>query len=81
VADHNTCRWCGAEQLFGPVRLHATVAGDTADVKAAVAPTTGMGRRMTTVPIAVWACHQCGHLAAFAQDIEPLYQRWLAGER
>lgn len=80
MAD-NSCRWCGAEQLFGPVHMYTAVAGSGGDLQAATVPATGMVRQQTTVPVGVWVCRQCGHLAMFATQPNVLFERWSAGER
>ena len=80
MSDAKTCRWCDAEAMFGPIRLYAPTNPST-EVMAATTPTTGVMRKVTTVPIATWVCRQCGHLALFATEPEVLFERWSAGDR
>ena len=76
-----TCPKCGASEILEDVRVKVPSAGSVDDVRAVVAPTSGMFRQQTGSDLHAWICAGCGFTVLYVSDPGLLAERWRAGER
>ena len=75
------CSRCGGQEILEGVRLKVAGAGSADDVRAVVAPTSGMFRQQTGSEMRAWICGACGYSELYVADPAALADRWRAGER
>ena len=75
------CPQCGHDEVMAGVRVKVPSAGSVDDVRAVVAPTSGMLRQQTASDLHAWICGGCGFSELYATDPGVLADRWRAGER
>jgi hypothetical protein len=67
--------------MLDGVRLKPESVGGVDDVRAVVAPTSGMIRRDTAAALRASVCSACGYAELYVSDPAALAERWRAGER
>ena len=76
----STCPKCGAAEILEGVRIEP-VGGGAQEVRATVAPTSGMVRKTTGSKLRAWICGECGFTELYVEEPATLAERWRAGDR
>jgi predicted nucleic-acid-binding Zn-ribbon protein len=76
-----SCAKCGNAEILGGVRVKVAATGTADEVRAVVAPTSGMIRAQTGSEMRAWICAACGYTEMYAMEPQVLAERWRAGER
>jgi len=76
----NACPKCGAAEILEGVRI-LPVGGGAQEIRAIVAPTSGMMRKTTGSELRAWICAECGFAEIHVEDPGALAERWRAGDR
>lgn len=76
-----TCPKCGHDEILEGVRINVPAGGSVTDVRAVLAPTSGMFRQQTATDLRAWICAACGFAELYVDEPGLLAERWRAGER
>ena len=76
-----SCAKCGNAEVLQGVRVKVAAMGTADEVRAVVAPASGMIRAQTGSEMRAWICAACGFSELYAMDPNTLAERWRTGER